>query len=257
VTALLVLAAPATAGDRDLLERHTPVLRYDSAERLRATSVRDDGSDVAYGRVARGGDGRRWLQYWLYYTDNTQDRGIVRTGRHEGDWELVQVRLDSRGRPDRVTAAQHSWAEACGWRDVRRRGRAPVVFPANASHASYLRPGEVDRPIGDPTDEADGRGRRVRPELRTITASSPTWMRRTEPWGSARAGWIPGEQSSPLGPAFQGVKWEDPSALDRSARECGSGPPPHRERTALAAGGFGVLMAALFLAFRRTRIARR
>ena len=240
-----------------MLERHRPVVRYDSSERLRATSVRDDGGDVAYGRSARGSDGRRWLQYWLYYTDNPQDRGIVRTGRHEGDWELVQVGLDGAGRPDRVTAAQHSWAESCAWRDVRHRGPAPVVYPANASHATYLRPGDVDRPIGDPTDEADGRGRAVRPEMRVIAASSPAWMRRTDPWGSTRAGWVPGEQSSPLGPALQGVKWGDPSAFDRAARGCGTGPPPHPERAAVAAGAFGVLVAALFLAYRRTRIARR
>ena len=90
---MLAVPGAAAAADRDLLERHRPVLRYDSAERLRATSIRDDGTDVAYGRIARGSDGRRWLQYWLYYTDNPQDRGIVRTGRHEGDWELVQVGL--------------------------------------------------------------------------------------------------------------------------------------------------------------------
>ncbi|HEX5909702.1 MAG TPA: hypothetical protein VFY44_04360, partial [Thermoleophilaceae bacterium] len=82
-------------------------------------------------------------------------------------------------------------------------------------------------------------------------------MRREEPWGSSRAGWVPGEQSSPVGPAFQGVKWDDPSAFDRAARRCGTGPPPQPERSAVAAGMFGVLVAALFMAYRRTRIARR
>lgn len=167
------------------------------------------------------------------------------------------MRLGRNGRPDRVTAAQHSWAESCGWSRVRRRGPAPVVFVAHASHAAYLRPGDVDRPIGDPTDEADGAGRAVRPELRVVTGTSPAFMRRSEPWGGARASWIPGEQSSPQGPAFQGVKWDDPSAYDRTARGCGSGPPARRERTVIAAGAFGVLMAAVYLAFRRTRIARR
>lgn len=253
--ALLVALAPAA--EAGTLERHRPLLRYDGKETLRATAVTDDGSDVVYGRSVRGSDGRRWLQYWLYYIDNPQDRGIVRTGRHEGDWELVQVRLTSAGRADRVTAAQHSWAESCGWREARRRGPAPVVFVANASHASYLAPGDVDRPLGDPTDEANGKGDAVRPRARRITATSPAFMRRTEPWGGARAGWVPGEQSSPLGPAFQGVKWRDPSAFDRGARDCGTGPPPERERAVVAAGAFGVLMAALFLAWRRTRIARR
>lgn len=272
--ATLLLSAPGvSADDRMLLERHRPYVRYDHAERLRATAVermvpepdrlqpgdrvttprnRRGGPDLVYGRVTRP-----WLQYWLFYVDNPQDRGIVRTGRHAGDWEMVQVRLDKANRPQRVAAAQHSWAESCGWSDVRHRGPAPVIFPANASHATYLQPGDVDRPIGDPTDEAGGHGRVVRPRLRVITATSPRWMTWPGRWGQSRAGWAPAEQSSPRGPAFQGLSWDDPEAFDRAARTCGSGPPPRTWATALAAGAFGVLMAALFLGIRRTRIARR
>ena len=40
-----------------------------------------------------------WQQWWLAFARNDQDRGIVRTGRHAGDWELLQVRLDGRGQP--------------------------------------------------------------------------------------------------------------------------------------------------------------
>lgn len=88
IAALLVLAPAASATDREFLERHRPELRYDSGEELRATGVRDDGADVAYGRAARGGDGRRWLQYWLYYTDNPQDRGSCAPDgtRATGSW---------------------------------------------------------------------------------------------------------------------------------------------------------------------------
>ena len=105
----------------------------------------------------------------------------------------MQVGLGAGGRPERVTAAQHSWAESCAWGRVHRAGQAPVVFPANASHATYLVPGDVDRPLGDPTDEADGRGRSVRPRLQRISATTPRWMTRREPWGDSRAGWVPGE----------------------------------------------------------------
>ena len=163
-------------------------MRYDSSERDRATSVEAltahvDGDeitlrprvhplpDVAYGRRVRGSDGRTWLQYWFLYATNDQDRGVVRTGRHEGDWEVVQLRLGSGGRPDAATFAQHSWAEACPWRGT--------VYVAHASHASYPRAGEHGRPWPDPDDFADGRGRAVRPRIEPFGE----WVRYPGQWG--------------------------------------------------------------------------
>ena len=72
----------------------------------------------------------------------------------------------------------------------------------------------------DPNDEADGRGAVLRPRAVRVAADSPPWMRYRGRWGGARAGWFPPEQSSPRGPAFQGVRWDDPSAFARSARPC-------------------------------------
>lgn len=77
-----------------------------------------------------------------------------------GDWELVQVRLDRRGRPVEIVTAQHAGAERCAWAEVRRRDGHPVVFVAEGSHAAYLRPVVRDRTAPDPNDEADGRARR-------------------------------------------------------------------------------------------------
>src|SRR5215212_4168060 len=164
----LALTATAEAADEPLLTRFAPVLRYDSAEHGRATAVealtarRLDASgrpgdtvalrprrrrlpDMAYGRAFRRGPAGTWLQYWFLYAANPQDRGIVRTGRHEGDWEVVQVRVDARQRPRRVVFAQHSWAEACGWDAVEHRGAAPIVYVGHASHASYAHAGDHDR----------------------------------------------------------------------------------------------------------------
>ena len=207
--------------------------------------------DLAYGRVASGRDGRRWLQYWLFFEDNAQDRGIVRTGRHAGDWEFAQLRLDARGRPDRLTAAQHAWAEGCGWDQVEHVGPAPVLFVAHASHATYLEPGVKDRPLPDPNDEADGQGRRVRPTVQPIDARSPRWVRWPGRWGESQAGPVPGEQSSPRGPAFQDdERWRDPSAYDAGARACGSGPPRRPWQTAVL---LGALAAVGLLAVSRRR----
>ena len=107
--------------------------------------------------------GGRWLQYWRWHESNRQDRGALRTGRHAGDWELVQVRVDRGEQPVEAVYAQHSGGERCGWPEVRTRGDAPVAYLANGSHAAYFRPGVRDRTFPDPNDEARGHGQRDPP----------------------------------------------------------------------------------------------
>lgn len=264
------LAPTATAqGD---LQRHRPLLRYDSRERHFALSVESAvrgrvgerllldpqarGPSVVYGRTARDSDGRRWLQYWLFFADNPQDRGVVRTGRHEGDWELFQLRLAEQGRPIEASFAQHTWAEGCGWGKLERAGDAPVLFVANASHALYPRAGEADRPFPDPDDEADGRGRTVRPRLVVVSERRPAWMRRRGRFGSSDGGPIPGEHPSPRGPAFQSERWDDPGAFhDREARPCGAGPPGRPWQTALLIAAAALTSLALLWRRQRARSA--
>jgi hypothetical protein len=204
------------------------VLHYDARERHFATAVealvaRIEGEaislaprarplpDVAYGRVVRKRG--TWLQYWFLYEQNPQDRGVLRTGRHEGDWEMVQLELGSGA----ATYAQHRWAARCGW--------TGHVYVANASHASYPDRGEHGRPWPDPDDEARGDGRVVRPEVRPFGP----WVRWPGRWGRAEARWwIPAEAPSPEGPAFQeDGAWEDPAARHAEARPCDDGAPPH------------------------------
>jgi hypothetical protein len=142
-----------------------PVVVHDSRARLALAAVDaaeavapgggDDRRPAAYGRAVRLEDGGAWLQYWLFYPGQDQDRGILRTGRHAGDWELVQVRVDSSGEPSEVVYAQHSGAERCPWREVERRGGRPVVYAARGAHASYLHAGVRDRMWPDPNDEAN------------------------------------------------------------------------------------------------------
>jgi hypothetical protein len=177
---------------------------------------------VAYARAAPLAGGGAWLQYWLYYPEQDQDRGIVRTGRHQGDWELVQVRVDAAARPRDVVYAQHRGGERCSWAKVERRDGHPVVYVARGSHASYLRAGTRDRMWPDPNDEADGRGRITRPRPVRVNAGSPPWMTWPGRWGGARQHWwIPGEQDSPRGPAFQpNVRFDDPDAWAHEARDC-------------------------------------
>lgn len=256
-------AAPSTAA---LLARHAPVLRPDARDGYPATSVDAflrgapprrvdrDAPPVVYGRAVRGTDGRTWLQFWRFSTYNPQDRGILRTGRHEGDWELTQVGLSPAGRPERVTFAQHSWRESCARSQVESRGGHVVVYVANGSHASYAHAGEHGRPWPDPDDEARGDAAAVVPRVVAVTASSPSWMTRRSPWGATRASWVPAESDSPLGPAFQ-APWGDPAAFDAGARRCGSGAPPRpfAVTAALALPPLLFLLAAAAVHRRRRR----
>jgi len=146
----------------------------------------------------------------------------VRTGRHEGDWELAQYRVDDNRLVEAVYA-QHSGAERCGADAIERRDGRPVVYAAHGSHASYLHAGTRDRLWPDPNDEADGRGRVTVAPVVEITRTSPPWMTDPEPWGNYRANrFLPMEQDSPPGPYFQPTRW-DAETFAANARDCQAG----------------------------------
>jgi hypothetical protein len=265
-TVVALALAPAGAVGAGPLERYTPVVVHDSRERSPLTSVEAFAGTlpgVPAGRPTPTVYGRRsgdWLQYWMVFAANDQDRGFLRTGRHAGDWEMVQYRLRD-GALVRGVYAQHSGAERCPSGAIRMTPRGhPVVFLANGSHAAYFGPGVRDRTWPDPNDHADGEGARVRPQLVRIGAGSPAWMRDDRRWGGARAGWVPGEMDSPPGPAFQPQgRWSDPAAWARAARSCTRtrcdelGECDGREtRAAATAAGAGFLVALLY-GWRRSR----
>jgi hypothetical protein len=154
-----------------------------------------------YGRVAHGDDGKIWLQYWLFYYFDSQ--GNLGQYVHEGDWEMVQVGLNSSNSPDKAAYAQHGDGELCNWStDVETYTGRPIVYVAQGSHASYFHAGHYDDP--DPDDDAGGDGIEVTsPSLVQIRSQDPAWVGWPGSWGDTA--------ESPPGPAFQGTKWDDPS----------------------------------------------
>src|SRR5687767_9381058 len=107
LTALLPLSgAPSLSPSADL----APIVVHDSRESSPLVAA-DGARPTAYHRTVSLPAGGAWLQYWLYYEYQDQDRGILRSGRHEGDWELVQFRVSASGRPLEAVYAQHSGAE--------------------------------------------------------------------------------------------------------------------------------------------------
>jgi hypothetical protein len=157
-----------------------------------------------YGRVKEDG-GRVWLQYWLWCYYNPKH--LLGWGRHEGDWELVQIGLGAGGTPEVVTYSQHEGGEAHDWEDVRHHdGHHPIVYVAPLSHACYFEPGAHPYVLG--VDNPDGS---LAPVLPTVEPFGD-WAGWTGRWGNS-TGVVGGRFGgrSPAGPGRQAQKWDHPA----------------------------------------------
>jgi hypothetical protein len=162
-----------------------------------------------YGRVKEDG-GRTWLQYWLWSYYNPKH--LLGFGKHEGDWEVVQIGLDGET-PDVLTYSQHSNAEARDWDKARRQGEHPIVYVAPLSHACYFEPGAHPYVFG--VDNPDDSLAPVLPTVEEFGA----WSRWTGRWGASRGvggGKFGGR--SPASPGRQGAKWDNPATWHGRAK---------------------------------------
>ena len=101
-------------------------------------------ADRVHGHASRADDGGWWLQYWFFYLFN--NKAFLGFGLHEGDWEMVQVRLDSDEQPQEMAFAQHTHGQRCAWNALTLEDEhRPVVFVARGSQASYPFAGEALR----------------------------------------------------------------------------------------------------------------
>lgn len=163
-------------------------------------------ADRAYGHVVHEPSGPTWLQYWFFYYYN--DKNYLGIGLHEGDWEMIQLRLGRDGAPNAATFAQHRDGEAFNWSDLELRpspdGDVPVVYVGRGSHASFARAGEHWPMFPLPPDYSDGKGPLVRPSLELISDQAPDWPLWPGKWGSS--------DSSPTGPGKKG-QWSNATAF--------------------------------------------
>jgi hypothetical protein len=178
-------------------------------------------ANKAHGRVASQ-NGVAWLQYWFFmYYDNP---GLFDFGTHEGDIEMIQLRLDAEGRPLEVSYAQHRSGVRSSWFDVEQEQGAPVVYSARGSHASMMRAGTLISDRSLLPDHNDGRGPRVRLQLVELSPELTPWAFWPGVWGGTRPpdrdlGRIGVEANSPTAP-IQHLAWQDPARFHEScARE--------------------------------------
>ena len=187
--------------------------------------------DFVYGRAIgpdgqhlTSADGEVWLQYWFFYIYNDAQFG-GRVDLHEGDWEMVQFRLDS-GTPHAAIYSQHAYAELQPWRAVEQDGRlhCPVVYSGRGSHASYFEAGLHRTHVKFNNeflplwwDAADGKGPNVRQQLVVLDDGQlPGWVNWGGVWGGTLPRLPPIDGESPRGPKQHG-QWGHPAAFANQA----------------------------------------
>src|SRR5215208_3250770 len=164
-----------------------------------------------YGPVVEGTRIRTWLQYWfwLYYNP----KNLFGFGKHEGDWEMIQVGLGADGQPEVLAYAQHDSGEARKAGDVewveRDGGRHPVAYVAPLSHASYFEAGTHPYPIGIDHPYGDG------PETWLPVEHFGDWVHWPGRWGNAERVIARRIGNGPPSPSCQGSKWTSPAAFQR------------------------------------------
>jgi hypothetical protein len=91
--------------------------------------------DVIYARVTQD-SGNPIIQYWFFYAFNPGS-----LNQHQGDWEMIQIILDSSDSPSYAVFSQHFTGEQASWPDIEKVDQThPRVYVALGSHANYFRP---------------------------------------------------------------------------------------------------------------------
>jgi hypothetical protein len=158
---------------------------------------------VGYHRVVKAAN-LSWHQYWLWYLYNPWS--VAGVGRHEGDWEFVQLGcVDSKGdRPVLMTASQHRAGQKREFWRCELDGGRPVIYVALGSHANFFTAGDRGE------DVADGRGRTLKDVEWREFGDWATWPGM---WGNST-----GAGRSPDSPGSQGERWHMPHVFHATAR---------------------------------------
>jgi len=95
---------------------------------------RVDYGDKIYAHVTTKGQ-YIIVQYWFFYAYNPGS-----LNQHQGDWEMIQIILDSTETPISAVYSKHHSGEIAKWQDVEKLdGTHPRVYVALGSHANYFR----------------------------------------------------------------------------------------------------------------------
>ncbi len=162
--------------------------------------------------------GHTVIQYWLFYLYNDF------YNKHDGDWELIQVVLDTDGQPQFAAYAQHNSYTWRDWSEMlveRRLGgdgveeQHPRVYVAKGSHASYFQ----YAPSGYGGDTVVDAQNFIVPRVQVLPPNPDAapaafgWLRFPGHWGKPPTQpSCKGCQMGPVGPVYNahGAKWHTP-----------------------------------------------
>ena len=244
---VIAAAAPADAGTSRLTLEFLAAGRYPNNQPATATDYLEEAKgdfgaqaremhqrpgygDRVHGRVVVDKSGARWLQYWLFmYYD---DPGFLGLGTHQGDLEMIQLRLDANDQPDVASYSQHRSGLQATWGQLEHAstpdGPAPITYSARGSHANLLRSGIQVSARSFLPDHNDGRGDRVRPELIVLSDAQAPWSRWPGAYGASRASGLLGQigitANSPAA-LTRHRAWSDPAGFHASCDVAHDLPP--------------------------------
>ena len=176
------------------------------------------------------------LQYWFCWVYNQLN------DLHEGDWERVQLGFDGdHGRgpeqgADDIILFQHEGGERgrLGDPKLQKEGDAPVVYPAEGSHATYYTrrsTSDGQRGAGVGCDNTSSRSA-TRSPRRAAAEPRPATATRTRGWATRAAGASARTfNNGPTGPATKTV-WRAAVHVDVGAAHDEPAPPRRLDRRA-------------------------
>lgn len=78
------------------------------------------------------------VQYWRFYSFNTGFKKYNLDFSHGGDWESVQVVLDSTLNPVAVDLLGHTDIERINWSTIKSDNNHPLIFSERGGHTSTI-----------------------------------------------------------------------------------------------------------------------
>ncbi|OOF90832.1 hypothetical protein ASPCADRAFT_58511 [Aspergillus carbonarius ITEM 5010] len=93
------------------------------------------------------GDGTLDAFYFYFYAYNQGNTVVgMQFGNHIGDWEHNMIRFKN-GVPQALWYSQHAGGEAFTYDATEKKGKRPIAYSANGTHAVYAVPGSHDHTI--------------------------------------------------------------------------------------------------------------
>ena len=138
VPATLITASGAAGGEvsLDALPADGGRMNFPPDAEDQEKRLRPKFGNVGYRRQVDDG-GLTWVQYWLWYLYNP--KAYLGIGKHEGDWEFVQVGYAGET-PVCMTTSRHQSGGSRMWWEVELLAAARAIYVAVDSHANYFTP---------------------------------------------------------------------------------------------------------------------